>query len=106
MKGRSWNLWRTYTGIRSSDVLYNYKSYRKPVRIVSVVIGNTGIITKRCAENVKSLDCDIDITWLQKIAANETANLVTHLIGGKIRSSDLSPMNPTHTAESQLDVEA
>ena len=58
------------------------------------VIGNTGIVTKRCVENVKYLDCDIEMSWLQKMAANETANLVSYLIGGKVKKEEMSPASP------------
>lgn len=45
--------------------------------------GHTGVITKRGVENIKSLDCGIQVYWLQKMVTNETANIVTELIRGK-----------------------
>ena len=43
---------------------------------------------------MKSLDCEIDMVWLQKMAANETANIVTYLIGGKAKSNEMNPVTP------------
>ena len=37
------------------------------------------------------------MVWLQKMAANETANIVTYLIGGKAKSNEMSPVTPAVT---------
>ena len=34
------------------------------------------------------------MSWLQKMAANETANLVSYLIGGKVKKEEMSPASP------------
>ena len=62
---------------------YMARAFKKPTRVTTVVIGHTGVITKRGVENIKSLDCDIQVHWLQKMVTNETANIVTELIRGK-----------------------
>lgn len=59
------------------------QAFKKRVHPISIVIGNTGIVTERCEENLRYIDCDIKMEWLQKIAANETAALVTKLVTGR-----------------------
>ena len=53
---------------------------RKPVRVTQVVIGNTGLVAEGCAELVSDLDIGVEVTWLQKIAATETVNIVRTLL--------------------------
>lgn len=44
---------------------------KKPVKITPIVIGNTGLIAKKCVEDIAELDIELDVVSLQKIAAVE-----------------------------------
>ena len=52
---------------------------KKPVSIVPVVIGNTGVVPKFATEALRQLECNIPIEWLQKIATIETIKIVKAL---------------------------
>lgn len=49
---------------------------RKKVTLVPIVIGATGATLDATVVNIESLECRIDVSWLQKIVAIETVKLV------------------------------
>ena len=59
-------------------------------------------MTNRGVRNIEELDCDIDVHWLQKIAANESANIVTQLISGKVKKTQMGAI--TDAATSQVEI--
>ena len=56
------------------------KLRKKKVVILTIVVGNTGVVASRAARNVATLGTNIDLGWLQKIALTETAKIISTLL--------------------------
>ena len=56
------------------------RTTRKWVDFIPMVIGATGVVSKDTTEAVKRLELDLDIGWLQKIAAVQTCNMFRQLL--------------------------
>ena len=52
----------------------------KAVLNTPIVIGSTGAITKRAVKHIEELDCDISVSWLQKIVTYRTTRMVAELL--------------------------
>ena len=46
------------------------------MRCVPIVVGNTGLVTTKAGPNLASLDLDLNLRALQKIAAMQTVRIV------------------------------
>ena len=56
------------------------RQYRGWVDFVPAVIGATGAVARETAVALKRLEIELEIPWLQTIAARSTANLFRHLL--------------------------
>ncbi len=56
------------------------KLFRKPARVVPIVVGATGVVSKNLVKNAATIDPCISPTQLQRIAATETARMAQQLL--------------------------
>ena len=53
--------------------------YKKPVSLLPIVIGCTGVVADGVAADLAQLPCDIELAWLQKIVTCETTKMIRRL---------------------------
>ena len=56
------------------------RTHKGYVDFVPVVIGGTGVITGEVTHAIKRLEVDLEVEWLQKIAATSTCNILRQLL--------------------------